>query len=490
MNADFQLRHATISRHGSFWGTQTDADTKGKLRELSRTSAIPSRLQHIDVGGAYALGSQKMIKEDVILEFKDGHFAVTGPDMQSYVAVETVPDTGVYEMLRDNAAQGVTGYVPRSQKLSTLTDADVVMMTADVPELKTPGSWFLIPKPTHVNPIILSTKKANVALVYGVDFFTSKYFIITQHSPAEYFETGTIVASLAEVYMEAFDSYPSDSPRVKKGRKWVNTFAKRAQSMEIFRRAAAEFCGLYVVANDDVVLNALKLPGNNFVYAFANAGVVIVDYEHVPITPGTFCRAGYVICDQFELRSQATHGSGFLTSTELPVDLTGIFGMPIHLPATGLVECSYDSTGLTNIPHLKLHYSGDLKYLNMMWAMQEAQERLTGRSLAAELGGGMDAVSTFPSGAAFPPIVDAAELLSGFYGNRLFLLVTSGIPAQLEFELARFLSEHTPSGAFVVRSDGGLTPPLPPLPPVSPSEGNVFYSESNLYYEVSPLFYN
>ena len=490
MNADFQLRHTTVRRHGSFWGSKTDANTTGKLRALSKTAAVASRLQHIDTAGAYALGAQKMIKEDVIIDFRDGHFAVTGPDMQSYVPVMTDVN-GVYEMLRSADAPGVSGSTPRPHRLSSMTDAEVASMVADVPALDAVGTWFLIPKPADINPIILTTVKTGVTLVYGVDFFTSKHFIITQHAPAEYFAPGAILASLVEVYLDAFDSYTSDSPRSKKGRKWVNTFTKRSQSMELFRRAAAEFCGLYVLPEDDVVLNVLQLPDNSCAYAFADAGVIVVDYDHTPLTPGTIYRAGHVVCDQFELRSQATHGDEFLTSSAAPIDLSGIYGMTVQLPADGMVACSYAYTNIASIPHLRLYYGGTLQNLELVWALQMMHENLTGNSLATVLGGGLDDVDTFPDGIDFPPMIDAAEMLTSYYGRRLFLLVVDGLPESYEFELDRFIRDNTPTGAFLLRADIGAPVIDPPTVVPPPSLGNALTYEGNaLTYEGVTLTYS
>ena len=487
MNADFQLRHNRLGRHGSFWATQTEPKTRDMLRELSRASSLPSRLQHIDVTGAYALNSQKILKEDVLIDFTDGHFAVSGADLQAYAQGDETD--GIYEMIRDNAAAGLSGTVFRPHKLSFLTPAEVASMTADIPTLGTPGSWFLIPKPVEINPIMLATKVPGVELVYGVDFFTSKHFIVTQHPPAEYFEAGTILATMAEVYLESFDAYPSDSPRTKKGRKWVNTFAKRAQSIELFRRAAAEFCGLYVLPDDDVVVNTITLADDSVVYAFARAGVIVVDYPHSALTPGAPYPAGFVVCDQFEIRNELTHGSSFLTSTGKNIDLSGLYGMPLQLPADGLVECSYEYLHPQSYaPILRVYFAGLQEHLEMAWATQMMHEFRTGNSLAVALdnviGNGLSDTDTFP----FPNLVDFAEVLRNFYGRRLHILVVDNLPERCRFELQRFVREHTPLGNIVLMVDYDapqLTPETPPAPP----EGNIFYAIQRLFYETDVIVY-
>lgn len=489
MKADFQLRHATVSRHGSFWAYQTDQKTRDMLRELSRASAVPSRLQHVDAGGAYALNAQRSIKEGLIIDFTDGHFVTTGTDMQAYVPV--LLDAGQYPAVhgspyvRSNSAPGVSGSSLRPHILSTLSAAEVTALTADVPQLLRPGVWFLIPKPVEINPIALATVKPGVELVYGIDFFTSKNFIITQLPPAEYFAAGSIVVSVAEVLFESFDAYPSDSPRNKQSRKWMNVYAKRAQSLELFRRAAAEFCGLYVLQDNDVVLNAIKRADDSVVYAFANAGIVTVDYKHTPLVAGVAYQAGHVVCDQFDIRTSDSHGSSFLTSPGVPVDLSGIFGVPVHMAANGQVPCTYQYVDHLMRPHLRLYFHGALEHLSMLWAMQMTHERMHKTNLAAEIGGGLDDVDTFQSGSSNLPKIDYASLLVGFYGRRLALLVIDGVPKTAKFELARFMRDHAPTGTIVLLADQDSDIIVDPPDP----EANILYDNQGLYYETLTLTY-
>lgn len=489
MNADFQLRHATVSRHGSFWFSQTDKKTIDMLRELSRTSAIPSRLQHIDVGGAFTLNANRSIQEGLIIDFRDGHFVTTGTDMQAYVpAVLDDTQSPVIHGLnyvRNNNSAGVTGTTPRAHSLSMFNADEVASLTADVPQLSRPGVWFLIPKPVEINPITLATVKSSVELVYGIDFFTSKNFIITQLPPAEYFPAGSIVVSVAEVSFESFDSYPSDSPRIKQSRKWTNIYAKRAQSLELFRRAAAEFCGLYVLPDNDVVLNAIQRADDSVVYAFANAGVVAVNYAHTPLITGTAYPAGYVVCDQFEIRNVDSHGQSFLTSSESLIDLSGVFGLPVQMEANGMVPCSYYYADNLMRPHLRLHLNGSQEHLSIIWAMQMTHERAQGTNLAAEIGGDIASVDTFPAADDETPVVNYAELLTGFYGRRLALLVIDGLPNSSKFELSRFLREHTPTGMVVLLADLDAEPVIPPPPIVS----DITYAEDELHYQTSVITY-
>jgi hypothetical protein len=482
-NADYQLRHSTLGRHGSFWGYQTDLKTRDMLRELSRTAAIPSRLQHIDAGAAYALGAQKILKEDLVIGFQDGEFAVVGPDMQAYVADDISP--GVYTMIRDNAYIGQTNTLtPRPHRLSAMTQAQVTELSFDVPELTAAGTWYLIPKPADINPISLSTKKPGVNLAYGVDFFTSTNFIITQLPPAEYFESGAIVVSVAEVSLESFESYVSDSPRQKKSRKWVNTYARRAQSPELFRRAAAEFCGLYVLSNDDVLLNTSMLQDGTYIYAFASAGVVHIDYPHTPLAIATTYPAGYVVCDKFELRNSRTHGAGFLISTGAPIDLSGLLGLPLQLPSDGLVSYSYAYVSQSLKTHVRLYMAGTAPDLQMMWSSQMAHEQRTDLFLSTQLG--HDNPVTFPSGGSFPPVVDFASRLRAFYGDRLTLLVVDGLPDKFRFELHRFLNEHSPVGTVILLADmdatvlGVLSVAAPPGSNTQPPAGTTLYDTEPL----------
>lgn len=468
MNADYQLRHATVSRHGSFWALQTDANTKDMLRELSRAASLPSRLQHIDAGAAYALDAQRMLKEDVVIDFMDGQFAVSGADLSAFTPVEVAP--GSYVMVRSNTATGDTssGVLPHS--LSTITPEELDNLTVDVPELTAPGIWFLIPKPPTINPIVLATKKPGVNLSYGIDFFTSANFIITQLPPAEYFDNGGILATVAEVSFESFDSFVSDSPRSKKGRKWVTTFARRAQSVELFRRAAAEFCGLLVLQDDDVLLNAVKLPDDTVIYAFASAGVVHVDYAHTPLELGTAYPAGYVVCDRFEMRSRVTHGQNFLTSSGYPVSLRGVFGIDVQLPADGIVAASYEYVDANDSPHVKLHYGGGADKLALLWANQMAQEKRTGQMFSDAVGW---TTSTFSNPATFPPTIDMSVRIRNFYRNRLQLLVVEGLPDAYRFELHRFMAQHSPVGTIVLLADSGaaiMTPSEAAPPPVNRAE--------------------
>ena len=384
-----------------------------------------------------------------------------------------------------NSATGRTSTNPRAHRLSTLSDDEVTALTTDVPTLLRPGVWYLIPKPAEINPITLATIKPGIELVYGIDFFTSKNFIITQLPPAEYFPAGSIVVSVAEVSFESFDAYPSDSPRNRQSRKWMNVYAKRAQSLEIFRRAAAEFCGLYVLQDNDVVLNAVQRSDGSAVYAFSNAGVVTVDYAHTPLTVGTAYPAGHVICDQFEIRTIDSHGSTFLTSSGSLIDLSGIFGMPIQMPADGQVPCSYYFGDELRRPHLRLHLNGALEHLSMIWAMQMTHERAHGTNLAAAIGGDISSVDTFPSDNAEIPVIDYAALLTGFYGRRLAMLVIDNLPNSSRFELSRFLREHAPTGMIVLLADADAEPLTPP-PAVT---SDLTYDENELHYQTSVVTY-
>lgn len=485
MKADFQLRHATVSRHGSFWVYQTDLKTRDMLRELSRASSAPSRLQHIDAGGAYALNAQRSIKEGLIIDFTDGHFVTSGTDMQAYVPSRL--DESKYPIVhgspyeRSNSSSGLTGTTLRAHSLSTLSAAEVTALTADVPQLLRPGVWFLIPKPAEINPITLATVKPGIELVYGIDFFTSKHFIITQLPPAEYFTAGSIVVSVAEVSFESFDAYPSDSPRNKQSRKWTHVYAKRAQSLELFRRAAAEFCGLYVLQDNDVVLNAVGRADGSVVYAFANAGVITVDYAHTPLVTGTAYPTGYVVCDRFEIRTAASHGSDFLTSTGHLVDLSGIFGMPVQMPADGQVPCSFYYVDHLMRPHLRIKLNGSLEHLSIIWAMQMTHERMHGTNLAEELGNGLDDKDNFPT----EPEINYAALLTGFYRHRLALLAIDGVPEAFKFELARFMREHAPTGTIVLLADPDAVPIVPDPDTVS----DLSYDDKSMHYETSILTY-
>jgi len=474
-NADYQLRHATLGRHGSFWGYQTNNATRDMLRELTRTAALPSRLQHIDAVAAYALGSTRTLKEDLVIGFQDGEFAIVGPDMLAFTYTPTIGQ-------RDNDAPVLT--VPTPHKLSSMTQAQVDALSTDVPELSAVGTWFLIPKPSNINPIVLSTKLPGVNLSYGVDFFTSKNFIITQLPPSEYFETGAIIISVAEVYLESFEAYVSDSPRWKKSRKWVNTCARRAQSPELFRRAAAEFCGLYVLPDDDVLLNTALLPDGTYIYAFANAGVIHIDYVHTPITVGASYPAGFVVCDLFEMRNVRSHGSQFLASSFAPLDLSGLFGLPLQLPSDGIVEFSYQYVSAYPKTHLRLYFPGALVDLEVVWAIQLAQEQRTGVFLSDILG--VSNPTTFPSGGSFPPSVNMGEKLTTFYGERLFMLAVSGLPARFRFELLRFLNEHSPVGNVVLLSDSDA-PVLAALPAALPPGVDTTAPAVTLTFNTNPL---
>jgi hypothetical protein len=450
---------------------------------------VPSRLQHIDTVGAYTLNAQRSIKEGIIIDFKDGHFVTTGTDMQAYVSSEL--DEPQYSIIqaptyvRSNSATGTTGTNPRPHRLSSLSVSEVAALTSDVPQLLRPGVWFLIPKPSEINPITLATIKPGIELVYGIDFFTSKHFIITQLPPAEYFTAGSIVVSIGEVLFESFDAYPSDSPRTKKTRKWTNAYSKRAQSLELFRRAAAEFCGLYVLQDNDVLLNSIQLSDGSVVYAFANAGVVVIDYAHEPLTAGSAYPIGHVICDKFEIRTAESHGESFITSTGALIDLSGIFGVPVQMPEDGQVPCSFYFADSLNRPHLRLHLNASIEHLSIIWAMQMTHERMHGTSLAGELGGGLEHIDTFPNDGTNKPEIDYAALLTGFYGNRLAMLVIDNVPESAKFELSRFIRENSPTGSIVLIADFDADPIV--LPPEA--ESNISYESDYLYYASLPLTY-
>lgn len=470
MNADFQLRHLIVGRHGSFWGAQADAVTKDRLRSIARVGGMASRLQHIDVTAAYAAGNRSMLMEEVTFPFIDGNFATVSSFSNSFDLFETLnADNHPVHTLTRNVGTGSN----QNHAMSLLTPAEAAAMLDEIGAVSQAANWYVIPKPEWLNPLTLSTTQPGVTLVAGVDFFSFSRSIVTRENPAEIFTPGAITAQIAEVMLDTSNSFVADAPRDRLSQKWLSIYAKRAQSMELFRRAAAEYCGLLVLPEDDALL-AVKQAGTSWVYAFANLGVVKVDYMHSPLTVGQTFRQGYIVHDMFEIRNKDTHDSGFINALDFGVSIEGITGKDLRFSPgvdVGLSTVEYAPTGA---PILRLYFSGSQQDHDAVWAFWRANELMSGNFLSDALG---YTSSDFLSGALS---IDFGSLIEEFYGPRLQVLTCGEMSDPMFERLKTFVRNHKPIGNIVLIS-ANSTPADDFLAVETPA------TLSNLFMDASPL---
>ena len=434
MQADYQLRHNLFGRTGSFWERQVDQTTKDRMRLLCGLAGSAEQLQRLDVTAAYAAGLGSVLVEGVSFDFIDGNFAHVGSDFEAYTRFDSVVTGEIYAR-RDPANVGRSASdTPRAHALSDLEDD----FLASLGTFGVTSDWFLIPVPAGMSPILIESKLPGVTLVAGVDFTAHPGYIALRDSPGEVFNAGRVSVQLAIQQVDQPNSFVLESPLPRRGNSRIAEYAKNTQSVAAFRRAAAEYCGLFVLPCDDLVLSS-RIVGGATIYVFATSGAVTIDYPHDALLAGHAYRSGHVVSGRFQFLT-ASDGYGTVNdaggTTQQEVSLDGV------LPIKGLswtagtsVSLSSTESGPDGRLHAKMALTGSAEANGALAHLQKAQELATGVFLS----------DAFPKPASGPWTVDFGDILEQFYQGRYVLVVVDQlVDATSHANLLRFLSDSRP----------------------------------------------
>lgn len=429
MKADYELRHQLYGRQGSLWEKQVDAPTRQMIRTIVTEAGNAPLLAQLDALVTSALGGGDVLAEDEFFNFTDGNFAVVGKLQKDYLHRKVVDSEGSTIYVGYRTSTGSYSATPETTVLSRVTDSFLrcIQSAGDLLSYDATRDWYLIPMPRHLRPIVIQGKSAGDYLVQGVDFLSFDGYIAMPDSPLDALPLGVVRISSAYKRVVAADSSGF----------WVTDYRRRTQSVEACRRAAAEYAGLYVCAEDDVVLSAHSIGAGIMLYTLRDAGGVEITYPHVQLVAGQSLTKGYIICQRFDLVQSDTTNSAMknaMTGWSAPVSLDGV------LPVNGLtwdgrpimIEAGETDT-LTGKLHTRLMFDGAEDTRERFWRLCAMRERTNGIFLSDVVG---------PS---FPISLDGWELFQQFYGKQLLLAIAADHGPTINSRLRWFLVEHHPS---------------------------------------------
>lgn len=441
---DYQLKHQLFGRVGSLWESQVDDETRTRVRGIVKAAGNAPVLTQLDTIAAGSLNSDLVLVEDVYFRFVDGNFATVGRPLRDYDHVE--------------GAESHVGYRPESTTASTTpiphelaaVSADFLdSIGDDAGQLPVDRDWYLVPVPRDIIPIMIEGRGDGEFLVSGIDFLVRDGYIVLTDDPAAVLPIGLVRVTSAYQRVFSPNSFVLSAPEDRKGTRWLSEYAYKTQSVSAFKRAAAEFAGLYVFQEADVIL-AVHLPtATTTVYVCANAGTVVIDYPHIALTRNQEISPGTIVSGRFEVVASSYNSTENLNKSiaegwDEPLSLDGIFpenGMTWDGKSQIYVD-SVETDPTTSKPHLRFHFGETLAFsLAQYWEWQLSHERQTGEFLYDGLGS--------PS---LPTVVDFWDLLETFYGPRLLLVLAADHTPTINERLRRFLFEHRPASTNMLVS--------------------------------------
>lgn len=449
MKVDYHLRNGIIGRLGSFWARQVDASTRGKATELSRTAGLSGRLSAVDAAAAYCAAEREVTVFDTTFNFTDGVFATVGQDLQAFDHVAMGADVTT---LRDPARPG-------------LVDSSAARPHALAGGLQAPSGialplgtdWFILPVPSGMFPLLISTRTPGIKLVRGMDFFAYEGFIALRANPADVFDAGVVHVPVAQVRNQMPNAFPLRGDLARSSNRWLAEYQKQSHGAPCFRRAAAEYCGMWVLTQDDVVLG-IRASGDATTYLMAAAGPRVVDYPHQPLQIGTSYPAGTVVGPLFRVGPpQWGEVAGDIITAEavsyqLPGAYGAVFSLDGILPVKGITwdtstSVRVSSSGAAAVvgstaTAVEWHFGGDPAALARFNNAQRYHELGTTHFLSQELGD--------VNGFTGYKYVDFSAILSEYYGDRLLVCVFGAMPDTMRVALDEFLNACKPSGCVLL----------------------------------------
>ncbi len=443
--ADYQLRHQLFGQQGSMWEHQASPEARTQIRGIVKEGGSAATLTELDQIAAGAINSDRVLVEDVYFRFVDGNFAVVGRHQREYSHTEATLDDGslLHVAYRPNTATTSTDPLPT--RLARISEDFLAAVLRDQGTLATGNDWYLIPVPGNITPLVISGRDPDVYLVNGIDFVARDGYIAMPDDPARTLPIGLVRVYSAYKRVPSPNAYVLAAPRVRRGSKYLMEYAYKSQALVIFKRAAAEYAGLFVFPRADVVLRAVELGTDHWVYSMASAGTVEIRYPHTPLTRDQEVSPGDIISGDFEMIVSDYNGSGDPKQTA-GAAWGGSFSLNGILPVNGLTWdggavtlTSTLSDPVTGKPHLRPQFDGDIDELLRFWEFQRLHEAKTGVFLYDYLGE-----------PALPAVVDFWALLETFYKTQLILVLFGDHGPAINVRLQSFVYEHRPKACNVL----------------------------------------
>lgn len=433
------------------WSRQADPITRTRARKIIETASGASQLRRLEVVAGSTLAAGELAVDDVHFRFVDGDFAFVGRSQVDYthVTAENPDGETVYLALRDSSGATVET-IPTPNKLAQLTRDFLGLVAGAEEDLLAGSDWYLLPVPEDLTPIIIETKDGDY-MVSGVDFSAHRGYIATRDNPAAAFPSGVVRVVSGTRRTVAPHSFVIGAPTERTCGKYLAEYMRKTQSLSAFRRAAAEFCGMFVFQEADVVLSSHPVT-DAMVYTMAGAGPVRIDYRHQPMTAGQEVQPGYAVAYRLELVTELSSGGPIdqaVADSGAGVSMDGV------LPVKGIswtpgvrVLADYVEVSTSGTPHLRLHLHGAGGRLEEFWDAQKRHELATGVYLYDEIANGAESL-----------LVDMDALLRSYYGPQLVLLAADVVEPTMYSRLMEFANDYKPSGVVLLTAVAGGIPP-------------------------------
>lgn len=438
MKADYQLRHQLYGRQGSLWEYQVDDATRTRFRRVVKEAGNAPTLADLDQMAAGALNSDDVEAEDTFFRFSDGNFAVVGQLQRDYTFRTGTLDDGtrLHVAYRGGAASTSSSAVPT--QIALITNDFLRSIDAADGTFSTDRDWYLIPIPFNLTPLVIEGRDEDVFLVNGVDFTARHGYIAMTDDPSRVLPQGLVRVSSAKVKVSSPNSFVLSAPTDRRGNRYLAEYAYKTQSLSAFKKAAAEYAGLFVAQEPDVVLDARETAEGVWVYSLANAGAVEIGYEHDHLSLRQELPPGFIVSGKFDVvTSRYNEGVNLkqlaASNWDKGIRLDGI--LPVNgLTWDGQSQVAVDSVADTGgTPHLRLHFDGDSAVLERFWEFQRLHEQETGVFLYDELGA---TTTSFT--------IDFWDILETFFGTQLCLVLMADHSPVINVRMWQFLTEHRP----------------------------------------------
>jgi len=427
MNYDYRLKHQMAGRLGTTWSRYVDPASKSKASALASVAASADLVGDINVVAGSAAEVSDVTVKDASFEFLDGNFATIGKGFDDYTYTSGVAG------YREAPATEAVGAIPRFLDVAT---PEFIYLLRSVAAYTTDAqSWYVIPIPTDLKPIMIETLDPDRVLILGVDFEYYPGYIVTNLHPAAYLRSGKVVVPLAKRILTDKNSYVLGGTSGRSGNTFLAEYRFKSQSVGAFKRAAAEHSGMYVFPTNDIILGAYTGRNGAMTYVAAVSGIIDIRYPHYKLTPGSHVEAGRIVSGMFNLLTKPTSGEDMrgehLSTATTAVSLNGV------TPATNVV---WDPTktvtvvdGGSGVSSFDFSGNGAVD-LNEWQALQEAKAG----SLATALG------------ESLPYEVDFWSILDNFYGEALIVVAAATHGDAIDAKLIRFIQEEKPITSCVI----------------------------------------
>lgn len=471
---DLFLNHSTMGLLGSFWSRVVDEKTKTKAREVSRLSTAVPSLRGLEKHASKLLSRTHASVSEVVVPYLDGEYVHIGQDFAKKWRTEfQLPDGQHFQITRQ-----VVG-TPSSSLVVSATGRPLGVGIDNLLVVKTPReitaslvSLYVLPLPTGLTPTVIATREEGRWLIHGIDFEAGDGYLILRESPSDLFHAGSFTVTHGKQRVGNPYNFTMQVSDEARGHDFVAAYYRGASSVTSFERAAAQAAGLVVLPAADT-LKAVHVVADGVTrYVFAAAGVVDVDYPHIPLAVGGSYPRGSIISDGF--RIVGGNGAGWLRAAAgtQSVRMDGACAVSGLLLSPADVNVTYAHVGESGKPHARVGLQGSVSTLALFHEAQRQHELTHGVYLSDQIG---LTVSN-------PTVtINYHALLETFFGNRLLLVVPSVGRPNSDYlrRLEDFVQREKPLGSVVVT----LLAATEPLP-------NLTYNGTGLLLNGIPLSFN